>query len=49
MRVLADMQYWNNGQVALAQQGMFDTDGYVQRAAVDAVSRHEMSQNVPAS
>ncbi|MGZ5543213.1 MAG: PVC-type heme-binding CxxCH protein, partial [Limisphaerales bacterium] len=46
MRVLADMQYWNNGQVALAQHGLFDTDGYVQRAAVDALSRHEMSQNV---
>ena len=47
MRVLAEMQYWNNDQTSLAQHGMFDKDAYVQRAAVDAISRHEMSQNVP--
>jgi putative heme-binding domain-containing protein len=47
MRVLAEMQYLNNEQEALAQHGMFDKDGYVQRAAVDAIGRHEMRQNVP--
>lgn len=46
MRVLADLQYWNNGQVALAHAGLFDKDPFVQRAAADAVSRHEMEQNV---
>ncbi|MDB6057576.1 MAG: Membrane-bound dehydrogenase domain protein, partial [Verrucomicrobiales bacterium] len=46
MHVLAEMQYWNNAHVALAQRGLFDSDGYVQRAATDAVARHEMKENV---
>ena len=47
MRVLADMQYWNAAQTSLARHGLFDKDAYVQRVAVDAIGRHEMSQNVP--
>jgi putative heme-binding domain-containing protein len=46
MRVLADLPQWNSTQTALAHEGLFNTDEFVQRNAADAVGRHPKTENV---
>jgi putative heme-binding domain-containing protein len=46
MKVLGEITNWTPAEIDLARHGVTDTDAYVQCAAVEALGRHPMSDNV---
>ena len=46
MKVLGEITNWTPAEIELARCGSSDVDAYVQRAAVEALGRHPMAENV---
>jgi putative heme-binding domain-containing protein len=46
MKVLGEITNWTPAEIELARRGTSDVDAYVQRAAVEALGRHPMAENV---